>query len=142
MDTTEITALLDERSEAIRARDLDRLLACYADDIVYFDLVPGLQYVGSAALRDRFAHWFAGWKAIRQVIDGLRVQGSGDLAVASMLIRAGGTRQDGAEAGFWVRATSACRRSDDGTWSITHEHISLPVDMATGRATLDLAPEP
>jgi ketosteroid isomerase-like protein len=40
---------------------------------------------------------------------------------------------------YWVRATSSCRRSSDG-WLITHEHISVPVDLASGTAALNLVP--
>jgi hypothetical protein len=36
---------LDSRSGAIRLKDIDRLMALYSSDIVYFDLVPPLQYV-------------------------------------------------------------------------------------------------
>ena len=135
-----IRALMDSRSEAIRMKDIDRLLSLYAPDIVYFDVVPPLQYVGAATLRARFTHWFDGWEsAIRQEIHDLSILASGDVAVAHMLVRAGGTRKDGPEVGYWVRASNACRRSDD-RWLITHEHISLPVDFVSGRAVMDLTP--
>jgi ketosteroid isomerase-like protein len=51
---SEIRAFLDNRSEAISTGDLDRLMSFYSPDIVYFDIVPPLQYVGSVALRERF----------------------------------------------------------------------------------------
>jgi hypothetical protein len=44
----------------------------------------------------------------------LTIVTSGNVAVASMLIRASGTRKNGHEVGFWVRATSSFQRSDDG----------------------------
>jgi ketosteroid isomerase-like protein len=136
----EIGALLDKRSEAIWSKDIDRLMSFYAPDVVYFDLVPPLQYVGSAALRGRFRHWFDGFKGpIGQEIGDLSIAESGDVAVTHMLIRASGTRQNGREVGFWVRATSCLRRSDD-TWLIMHEHISLPVDLESGSAAIDLVP--
>jgi ketosteroid isomerase-like protein len=69
-----VRALLRSRSEAIWAKDIDRLMSFYSPDIVYYDLVPPLQYVGSAALRDRFSHWFAGYKsAIGQEIRDLNI---------------------------------------------------------------------
>src|SRR5688572_4320607 len=58
---SELSALFDRRSEAMRMKDIDRLMSLFAPDIVYFDLVPPLQYAGSAALRERFLHWFEGW---------------------------------------------------------------------------------
>ena len=57
----------------------------------------------------------------------------------SMLIRASGTLKNGREVGYWVRATDCCRRSHHG-WLITHEHVSLPVDIANGKAVMNLVP--
>lgn len=136
----EVRALLDSRSEAMRLKDIDRLMALYSPDIVYFDLVPPLRYVGTAALRARFSDWFGRWKsAIGQEIRDVNVLESGGVAAAHMLIWASGTLTDGREVGYWVRTTNGCQRSN-GTWLITHEHVSLPVDMASGRAAMDLVP--
>jgi ketosteroid isomerase-like protein len=49
---SQITALLESQAGAMRAKDIDRLMSLYSPDIVYFDVVPPLQYVGSAALRE------------------------------------------------------------------------------------------
>jgi len=131
---------MDSRSEAMGMKDIERLMSCYSPDVVYFDLVPPLQYVGSAALRGRFLHWFDGWEGgIGQEVQDLKVLASGDVAIASMLIRATGTVKNGPEVGRWVRTTDGCRRSN-GRWLIVHEHVSLPVDMATGSAAMDLVP--
>jgi ketosteroid isomerase-like protein len=137
---SEVRALLDDRSEAIWEKDIDRLMSFYSPDIVYYDLVPPLQYVGSAALRDRFLRWFAGYKsAIGQEIRDLNILASGDIATANMLIRASGTLENGHEVDLWVRATSSCQLSNQ-KWMITHEHVSLPVDLESGSAARDLAP--
>jgi ketosteroid isomerase-like protein len=137
---SEVRALLDSRSEAIWIKDIDRLMSLYSPDIIYFDLVPPLQYVGAAALRGRFLHWFDGYKgSIGQEIRDLNVLAGGDVAIASMLIRASGTLKNGNEVGLWVRATSSCQRSNH-RWLITHEHISLPVDLESGSAAMDFVP--
>lgn len=137
---SEVRGLFDSRSEAIWMKDIDRLMSLYSADVVYFDLVPPLQYTGSAALRDRFLDWFAGFDgAIGQELRDLNVLVSADVAVAHMLIRATGTQKSGREVGFWVRATDGCQRSDN-RWLITHEHVSLPVDVRSGSAATDLVP--
>src|SRR5215217_4651902 len=79
---SEVRALLDRWSEAIRAKDIERLMALYAPDIVYFDLVPPLHYTGSAALRRNFLRWFDAWQSeIGQEIRDLTVAASGEIAV-------------------------------------------------------------
>ena len=140
MNGSEIRTLMDSRSEAIRMKDIDRLLSLYSPDIVYFDAVPPLQYVGSAVLRDRFMQWFDGYESgIGQDIRDLNIVASGDIAVAFMLIRTGGTLKNGNKLESWVRATSCCQRSGL-IWLITHEHISVPVDPGSGRAATGLVP--
>ena len=137
---SEVRALLDRWSEAIRLKDIDRLMALYDPDIVYFDVVPPLHYTGSAAVRRNFLRWFDAWQsAIGQEIRDVTIVASGDIAVAHLFVRASGTLKNGHEVGYWVRATVCCQRTND-RWLITHEHVSLPVDVASGRPAMDLVP--
>jgi len=137
---SELKALLDSQFEAMRMKDIDQLMSLYSADIVYFDLVPPLQYVGSAALRKRFLEWFDVWKtSIGMEIRDLTIVAGRDIAAAHMLLRASGTLKSGHEVGYWVRASDFYRRPNDG-WLITHEHVSLPVDMASRSAAIDLTP--
>lgn len=139
-DQSEVRALLERWSAAARTKDIDRLMALYAPDIVYFDVAPGLHYTGSDAVRANFLRWFDGWQGpIGQEIHDLRIMASGDVAAAYMLIRASGTLKSGTEVGYWVRATICCQRSNQ-RWLIAHEHISLPIEFPSGRVVMDLKP--
>jgi ketosteroid isomerase-like protein len=136
----EIAGFLDGQSEAMRAKDIDRLMSHYSRDIVYFDVVPPLQFVGASALRTRFLQWFESWEGpIDMQIRDLRIVGNGDVAVAWRFSRAVGTLIGGRQVGSWVRATSCCQRSGHG-WLIAHEHVSWPVDVATGQGVMHLVP--
>jgi len=137
---TEITALFDDQAEAIRTKDVDRLMSLYSPDILYFDVVPPLRYAGTAALSGRFRQWFDAYKgSLRVETRDFDISASGDIAVAHWLSRVSGTLKNGHEAGFWVRVTSCCQRSN-GRWLVTHEHVSLPVDVMSGKAATDLVP--
>ncbi len=137
---SDVKALLDNWVEAIRAKDIDRLMPIYSPDAVYFDVVPPLQIKGSDGIRRNFLRWFDGWSsAIGQEIRDLKISLSGDAAFAYMLIRASGTLKNGREVGYWVRATVGCERSND-RWLIAHEHVSLPVELPSGSAAMTLAP--
>jgi len=107
---------------------------------MYFDVVPPLRFVGSAALRGRFLQWFDSYEgSISIEVRDLNILASGDIAVAYWLSRAKGTLKNGREVGFWVRATICYQRSND-RWLVTHEHISLPVNFESGSAAIDLVP--
>jgi ketosteroid isomerase-like protein len=137
---SEVRALLDRQSEAVRVKDIDQLMSLYSPDIIYFDVVPPLQFAGSAALRSRFLQWFDGYLgSIDMEIRDLNISASGDIALAHWFSRARGTSKSGQEVGSWVRATSCCQRANHG-WLITHEHISLPVDFTSRSAAVDLVP--
>lgn len=139
---SEVRALLDSRAEAMRMKDIDRLMSLYSPDIVYFDVVPPLQYAGTSVLRGRFLDWFGRWQSsIGQEIRDVNILASGDVAAAHMLIRASGTLKEGREVGYWVR-TSNCFQRSNHRWLITHEHVSLPVDLkGGGTAAMDLVPQ-
>jgi ketosteroid isomerase-like protein len=112
----------------------------YSRDIVYFDVVPPLQFVGTSALRTRFLQWFEGYEGpIEMEVRDLRIVASADVAVACRFSRAEGTLKDGRQVGSWVRATSCCQRSEQG-WLIAHEHVSWPVDLMTAQAVMNLVP--
>ena len=137
---SEIRALLDTQSEAIRNKDLDRLMSLFSADILYFDVVPPLQYVGTAALRARFTEWFEGYDGLIDLdVREVQVSAGGDIAVVTRLSRARGTLKNGREVGSWVRATSTCRRAS-AAWLVTHEHVSLPVDLKSGTPAMNLLP--
>jgi ketosteroid isomerase-like protein len=85
---SEVRALLESWSEAAGMKDIDRLMSLYSPDIVYFDVVPPLQYTGSAAVRENFLRWFESFKSsIGQEIRDSHILTSGDLAAAYMLSR-------------------------------------------------------
>jgi ketosteroid isomerase-like protein len=46
-----IRDLIDGYVKAVRAKDIDGVMSVYAPDLVAFDIVPPLQYVGAEAFR-------------------------------------------------------------------------------------------
>ena len=123
---SEVRALLDSRVDACRAKDIDRLMSLYSSDIVYYDVVPPLQFVGSADVRRNFMRWFDQYDGpIGLETHDLTIAADADVAFAHMLHLDSGTRKNGPEGAVWVRSTVCCRRSG-GKWLVTHEHISMP----------------
>ncbi|MEV5343074.1 nuclear transport factor 2 family protein [Streptomyces sp. NPDC052676] len=126
---SDIRALLERRADASRAKDIDRLMSLYSDDIVYYDAVPPLQFTGREEVRRNFLRWFDAYDGpIGLETHALTVASSdADIAFAHMLHLDSGTRKNGLSIGIWVRS-SVCFRRTNGQWLITHEHISMPIN--------------
>jgi ketosteroid isomerase-like protein len=124
---SDIRDVLDSWINACQAKDIDRLMSLYAADIVYFDVVPPLQFTGPDQVRRNFLRWFDEYDGpIGLEVRDLSVVESADVAFANMVVLDSGTRNNGIEGTVPVRATVCLRRSSD-EWLITHEHISIPV---------------
>ncbi|NYI03562.1 YybH family protein [Allostreptomyces psammosilenae] len=126
----EVMAFLESRADAQQSKDIDRLMAFYAPDIVYYDAVAPLRFRGTEEVRRNFLRWFDGYEGpISLETHDLSVVTSGDVAFAHMLHLDSGERKGGFQAAIWVRE-SVCLRRVDGRWLITHEHISIPFNPA------------
>ena len=70
----------------------------------------------------------------------LSITSADDVAFWHSLNRIYGARTTGEQTDVWVRATVGLRKRD-GTWTITHEHYSVPFYMQPPyKASLDLKP--
>jgi ketosteroid isomerase-like protein len=127
-------------TEALRAMDLDGVMAIYAPDIVSFDIAPPLQHVGAEAKRKNWANAFAMYqRPLEYEIRDLTITIGDDVAFGHSLNRINGMLTNGNRTGFWLRWT-ACFRKIDGNWLIAHDQVSVPLDFESGRALLNLAP--
>lgn len=137
----EVRHLFDAYIEAIRTHDLDTLLSLYAPDLVAFDIVPPLQYVGAGAFGKIWQEIFDTFeKPIPYQCRDLRIVAGEDVAFSHSLNHNGGTMRNGRTADLWVRST-ICYRRIDGAWRIAHLQASIPADMRTGRAVIDATPQ-
>jgi ketosteroid isomerase-like protein len=133
----EVMTVLDRRLDAMRAKDIDRAMAVYSPDIVYFDIVPPHQFVGAEAVRRNFLRWFAEYQGdIELDTQDLHIAVDGDVAFAHMLHPDSGTRRSGQNLTVVVRST-VCLRRTASQWLITHEHISFPMNLENWSAIVD-----
>lgn len=136
----EIRGLIEGTAKACRAKEIVTLIAFYAPDVLAYDLVNPLSYRGSEAVGKRAAEWFSSWEgALDYEVQDLHVAVSSETAFCYSLNHVRGTKTDGQEVDMWWRATVCCQKWD-GQWLITHQHSSVPFDMKTGKASLDIKP--
>ena len=105
-----------------------------------FDVPAPLERVGAEAKVDNWVDAFAAFQGrLDYEIRDLAITVGGDVAFAHAFGRLKGTLKNGTRSGFWVRLT-LCFRKIHGDWLIAHDHASVPLDVGTGRALLNLEP--
>ncbi len=140
-DEADVRRRIDELASALRTHDLDKVISIYTPDVVSFDIEPPLQHVGVEAKRKNWERVFAAYQCpLDYDVRELAITVGNDVAFAHSLNRLSGTLRNGvATTGFWVRATM-CFRKLNGRWAIAHDQVSVPLDMATGAALVNLEP--
>jgi len=139
-DEADIRWRIDKLAEAIRAMDLEGVMSMYAPNIVSFDFEPPLRHVGAEAKRKNWVGAFAMFQhPLGYEIRDLTITLGDDVAFAHSLNRISGTLRNGNRTDLWLRATT-CFQKIDGAWLVTHDQVSVPVDLETSRALLNLEP--
>ena len=142
-EEAQIRQAIDEFTQALRFKNIEKIMLLYAPDVVSFDIQPPLLSVGAEAYRKKWQEAFAG-------VDGPfgfevrepRIIVSGEMAYVYSLNHVNLTlKEGGKKVDMWLR-WSSCFRKVDGRWIVTHEHISVPTDMETGQAMVNLKPLP
>jgi uncharacterized protein (TIGR02246 family) len=120
-DDTLIRALVGDWSKAVRAKDMDAVLARHADDIVMFDVPEPLQSRGMTEYRRTWELFFdnsPGGPGSFDVTE-LHIAASETVAYCHALVKIFDST---------VRLTMGLRK-DDGQWLIAHEHHSYPIEL-------------
>jgi ketosteroid isomerase-like protein len=140
VDEAAIRQQIETIVEALRTKDLDALKQPYSTDVVSFDIDPPLQHVGIDAKLKNWANVFAFFEDVRYELRDLTLTVGDEVAFGHAFGRLTGTLKDGtATTGMWVRVTYGLRRID-GTWLITHDQVSVPLDIRSGKGVVDLEP--
>jgi ketosteroid isomerase-like protein len=138
----ELRAILDDRIDALHARDAHRFLKHYQMGFSTFELGPPLEYLnGDPSSTEGLEKWFASFDGeVTYRMRDLRITANEDVGFAHCLYHIGGSKSDGERVDMWSRQT-ICFEKMGGEWKITHAHTSVPVSMDGGHhALIDLKP--
>jgi ketosteroid isomerase-like protein len=136
----DIRELIERRAAAIRARDVEAVLAPAGEHIVLYDALGSLERRGKDDLRQKTAEWL-GWYegGLGFEIRDLTVYANDDIGFCYYLYHVTGELTNGSAVDMWVRATVGLAKRD-GVWQIVHEHTSVPFDAGSGQAIVDAQP--
>ncbi len=137
-DKAAIETLEAHFAAAVNAKDVNAIMRVYepGPDLFVFDVNPPRQHVGWA---DYKADWEDTLKTtpgpLHFSISDLSVTVVGPVAYGHSIQRGQFIRANGSPADLVVRVSDVYRKIH-GKWLIVQEHVSVPVDLDTGKADL------
>jgi len=135
-----IRELIDRFAKAFCAKDVDGCMSVFAPEIVSFDIRPPLQAVCAETFVKHWQEFFESYRGpIHAEFPDVSIAAGDDVAFSYCLHRIIGTLQNGHKTDFWLRWTAGWRKTN-GNWLIVHEQVSVPVDLGSGKAMMDLKP--
>jgi ketosteroid isomerase-like protein len=141
-DKAAIRALENNFAAALNAGDIDAMMKNYVPDnsLIVFDVVPPRQHVGPDEYRKAWSGYFAHFKGMPTfTITDLAITVDGSVGFGHSIQRTVGTDTQGRPVDRTVRVSDGYRKIG-GKWLIAFEHISVPVDLATGKADFTSKP--
>lgn len=137
-----IRALTDRFSKAFNSGDVDAIMEHYVPDesFIIFDLVPREEYQGADTYRKDWLDMFSHFKGKPHItIIDLNIIVDGDVGFGYSFQHVTGTDNKGNSVARTVRVTNGYRKIN-GNWLIALEHVSVPVDLTTGKAVFFAKP--
>lgn len=119
-------------------------MAVIADDVVSYEHEEPLRYVGVDAVRElcqRNLDAAPGETAVSWTVPDLKILVRGDLAVAWGLNHVRIEPPDAPAIDSWSRGTRVFERRN-GTWLLTHQHLSVPYSPPPARPEPTSSPDP
>ena len=133
-----IRSLEDDFASAVRAKDLNKIMSHYtvSDSLVVFDVSPPRQYTGWKAYKEDWRKFLAECKDNPNFeISELEIYGGNRFAYSHSIQHFSCTNQQDKKVDLILRVTDGYANFGN-EWLIAHEHVSVPVDLTTGKAVL------
>jgi ketosteroid isomerase-like protein len=127
-EIAEIRAILHRWAASVHAGRLEGILAHHAEELVLFDVPPPVLSRGLRAYRDSWVKQFFPWFGGQGIFElgELEVTAGADAAFCHGLVRCRGTTREGRPTEeLAVRLTVGLEKRA-GSWTIVHEHHSVP----------------
>lgn len=125
-DEAAIRSLVENWARAVRAQDLNGILANHSPDILMFDLPGPLQSKGIEAYKKTWDLFFS-WSRDFGVFDisEMKITAGDEVAFVAALMRCAGVEANGEKIELAFRLTIGLRKIG-GQWTVIHEHHSIP----------------
>jgi uncharacterized protein (TIGR02246 family) len=122
-----IRRLIEDWASAVRAKDINGVVAHHTHDVLMYDVPPPTAVRGLAAYRETWPPFFDALTEGAAAFDivELQVTAGDTVAFATALLRCGSQEELAKDPTPQLRLTVGLRKGD-GVWTIAHEHHSFP----------------
>jgi uncharacterized protein (TIGR02246 family) len=137
-DQRQVMALYTRFAAAFERKDPDAVMASYVrdDSLFVFDVSPPREYHGWNSYKADYKAFFGLCKGpLHEKISDVAIAATGDLAYTHAIAEISGTLKQGGKFDVVLRVTDVLKKVD-GRWLIVQEHLSVPVDLFTGKPDL------
>lgn len=132
---------LESFVKAFKNKDLELMMSLFSQEMVSFDIIPPLHYVGAESYRKVWQETFSLFEdPIDIELSDIQIVADAQVAFSYCFLHLSATLTNGRKTDFWERLTCCFQKIDD-RWQILHEHVSLPINLQTGQAAMDLLPD-
>ena len=138
----QIEQLMSRWAQALENRDIDGIMSIYlpGNELVAYDVIPPLAYRGTDTYRRDYEAFLKQYKGpVKVEFHDVHVVAGPTVAFSYGLEKLSGTLVGGTHSEVWIRFTEGYRHQGR-RWYAIHDHASVPVDFATGKARFDLKP--
>src|SRR5260370_39386747 len=126
-----IQRLIDDGIRSLRDKNIEGVMSLYAQEVVSFDIVPPLRYVGADAFRKVWEEVFSVYQGpIDYEVHDLSITVGDDLAFTHSLNLISGILKTAQKTNLSLPWTP-CLRKINAKWLIVHHQNSLPLDLGT-----------
>lgn len=133
----ELEALERTYNAGFNAKDVAKVMSVYArEGLFVFDVTPPREHASWASYDKDWHDLFAAFPGpLSNTISEQSLSVAGDTAWGHNVQTTHMTRADGTKDEVVVRVSDVYRKTG-GRWRIVQEHVSVPVDLGTGKADL------
>lgn len=134
--------VLENYQSAVYEQDAEKFLSSYDSNVQIYDCWDNWKCNGLAEWRKSVNEWFDGLKEegvlLKVDFEDLIIEENPELAFAHCSVTYAAYNESGEKLRQLANRFTFGLRKEDGSWSITHEHSSLPISMETGKGIFNL----
>jgi len=138
----QVQDVLENYKTAVYERDTDRFVAAYGSGVHIYDCWENWECVGISKWKESVNGWFKGLSEegvlLRTDFDDVVVEENSNLAIVHCAVTFAAYNDSGEKLRQMTNRFTFGLRKENESWTITHEHSSLPVSMETGKGIFNL----